>query len=224
MCGRPTKGGRTICFSCSQLRDRQFLEQKQQKGSPAMKKNKKLYYAGIGSRKTPDYILDLMEQLGNRLREDGMILRTGHAPGADQAFERGAGAQAQIFLPWKTFQQDVGFGASLDDGVVRYPTIFNDPSPQAFDIARAVHPAWDYLTLGAQRLHARNVHQIVGPDTALPTPVEFVLCWTEDGEKIGGTATALQLAEDRDIPIYNLANEDDYDMAFEWAWEDSDMI
>jgi hypothetical protein len=81
-----------------------------------------------------------------------------------------------------------------------------------------VHPAWDILSQGAQKLHARNVHQILGPDLSRPTPVEFVLCWTPDAQVVGGTATAIRLAQDRNIPVYNLADEDDYDMAFEWAW------
>jgi hypothetical protein len=200
------------------LKDRQFQEKKQKAGVPSMKQQA-LYYAGIGARKTPHDILLLMEQLGNKLREDGMILRTGHAPGADQAFERGAGGTAQIFLPWGTFEQDVHFSASRDeDGTVFFPKIFNEPNIGAWAFAAKVHPAWEHLSDGVKKLHARNVHQILGPDLARPTPVEFVICWTPDGEMVGGTATALQLADERDIPIHNLADEDTYDMAFEWAW------
>jgi hypothetical protein len=181
---------------------------------------KKMYYAGIGSRKTPDDVLILMEQLGNKLREDGMILRSGHAPGADQAFERGAGGVAQIFLPWSTFEQDVAFSASRDpeSSMVVYPTIHNEPDSEAFSYAASVHSTWNMLKHGAKKLHARNIHQILGPDLARPTPVEFVLCWTPDAQWVGGTATALTLASRRGIPIYNLADEDDYDLAFEWAW------
>lgn len=205
------------CIPCTLRRDEEFLQKKQKEGQPSMKK---LYYAGIGSRKTPDDILILMEQLGNKLREDCMILRSGHASGADQAFERGAGGAAQIFLPWATFEQDIPFNASRDpeSGLVVHPTIYNDPQKGSWTRAAEIHPAWGNLSHGAQNLHARNVHQILGPDLARPTPVEFVICWTPDGQWTGGTATALVLAHRRDIPIYNLADEDDYDMAFEWAW------
>lgn len=184
--------------------------------------NKKLYYAGVGSRKTPPYVLILMEQLANKLREDGMILRTGHAPGADQAFERGAGGAAQIFLPWATFEQDADFSASRDpdtSNVVK-PQIFNEPTNEARNIAMLVHPMWPGLTPGSQKLHSRNAHQILGPQPqALPTPVEFVICWTPEAQLVGGTATAITIAQNRDIPVWNLADEDTYDMAFEWAWE-----
>jgi len=199
-------------------RDREFMQKKDRQGQPSMKK---LYYAGIGSRSTPDYILELMEQLANMLRLDGMILRSGHAPGADQAFERGAGSQAQIFLPWRTFEQDAAFSASRnpETGEVSHPMIFNEPSDDAFDLARDLHPAWLSLTMGARLLHARNTHQILGPEpAALPTPVEFVLCWTPNAQPIGGTGQALRIAMEKDIPIWNLADESTYDMAFEWAW------
>lgn len=204
-------------FAEQRARDKAFLQKKQKEGVPSMRK---MYYAGIGSRKTPDDILVLMEQLGNKLREDCMILRSGHAPGADQAFERGAGGAAQIFLPWATFEQDVPFSASRDPetSVVVHPTIFNSPQSVAFDVAAQVHPAWANLSHGAQNLHARNVHQILGPDLSRAMPVEFVICWTPEGIVQGGTATAIRLAEKHRIKVYNLADEDHYDMAFEWAW------
>jgi hypothetical protein len=204
-------------------KDREFLERKQKERSD-MADSKILYYAGVGSRETPKDILVLMEQLANRLREDAFVLRTGHAPGADQAFERGAGAAAQIFLPWATFEQDVAFNASRDPEkpeVVNYPKIFDGPTAEAADIVYRIHPMWDSLKPGARKLHARNAHQILGPlPQSRPTPVEFVICWTPDAAIVGGTATAIKIAKERDIPVWNLADEDTYDMAFEWAWGD----
>lgn len=51
----------------------------------------------------------------------------------------------------------------------------------------------------------RNVLQILGGD--FETPVERVVCWTLGGRVVGGTATALRLAMQYDIPIVNLATE-----------------
>jgi hypothetical protein len=200
-------------------RDKEFRKKKQAERA-AMKEEMKVYYAGIGSRETPDYILVLMEQLAVRLREDRMILRTGHAPGADQAFERGAGSAAQIFLPWRSFEQDTGFIASRDEnGDVWEPTIFDDPSSEAVEVSAEYHPNWFNLSFGARQLHARNAHQILGPKPlSFPTPVEFVICWTSDGTPRGGTGQAIRIAESLDIPVYNLFDESTYDMAFEWAW------
>lgn len=36
---------------------------------------------------------------------------------------------------------------------------------------------------------------------------KFVLCWTPAGAVIGGTATALQLADMLDIPVVNMFHE-----------------
>jgi len=199
-------------------RDEEFRQKKLKERADKMAS--KSYYAVIGSRKTPDDVLVLMEQLGNRLRLDGMILRSGHAPGADQAFESGAGAQAQIFLPWRTFEQDAAFTSSHDheDGTITEPDIFDEPTAEAYSAAANLHPAWGQLSGGARALHARNVHQIIGPDLARPTPVDFVICWTPKAATVGGTATAMLLARERKILIHNLADEETYDMAFEWAW------
>ena len=42
-------------------------------------------YTGIGSRETPEEVLKDMKKLGYILAENGWSLRSGHAPGADQA-------------------------------------------------------------------------------------------------------------------------------------------
>ena len=68
------------------------------------------------------------------------------------------------------------------------------------------HPNWYRLSVGARRLMARNCHQILGED--LKTPVNFVICWTKDGGKTGGTGQAMRIADDLNIPIYNLFFED----------------
>jgi hypothetical protein len=198
---------------------RRKKEQQRQKGSdmPDI-----LYYAGVGSRVTPDYILELMTQLAERLREDRMVLRSGHAIGADQAFEKGATNCAEIYLPWPTFEQDNAFYAARDEnGKVWEPTIFDEPTQQGRNVAAGFHPNWDRLTAGAKQLHARNSHQILGlRPQSHPVPVQFVICWTADGEASGGTGQAIRIAEAHNIPVYNLAREEDYDMAFEWAWGD----
>ena len=66
-----------------------------------------LLYAGIGSRETPPDILLKMVKIGCHLAKMGWTLRSGGAPGADSAFEKGCdlgGGDKQIFLPWKGFQ------------------------------------------------------------------------------------------------------------------------
>lgn len=156
------------------------------------------YYAGIGARRTPPEILELMEQLGYWLAEDDCVLRSGHAPGADQAFERGCGqafGAAEIYLPWDSFERNVAIASSAE--VVRFP------SKGAFHLAEKFHPSWSQLSGGGRSLMARNCHQILGHD--LQTPARFVLAWTPGAAMTGGTGQALRLAMAHDIRVFNLA-------------------
>lgn len=143
------------------------------------------YYAGIGSRSTPPFILRTMTRVAERLRARGFILRSGGANGADSAFEAGAGDAKEIYLPWPRFN---GNNSPL-----------SKPSPEAFEMAAQVHPAWDRCSRGARALHARNCHQVLGADLA--TPVEFVLCWTPSGSESGGTGQAIRIAHKHDIRV-----------------------
>jgi predicted Rossmann fold nucleotide-binding protein DprA/Smf involved in DNA uptake len=61
------------------------------------------YYAGVGSRQTPENILHLMTRIAMRMAELGWVLRSGGAKGADYAFEKGAGDKKEIYLPWRGF-------------------------------------------------------------------------------------------------------------------------
>jgi hypothetical protein len=66
-----------------------------------------IYFAGIGSRETPIDVLDIMQKLSIVFAKKGWILRSGHAPGADQAFEKGCdkvNGPKEIYIPWKGFE------------------------------------------------------------------------------------------------------------------------
>jgi hypothetical protein len=151
-------------------------------------------YAGIGSRSTPLDVIELMELVAEALAWQGWTLRSGHAPGADQAFESGAGGSAEIYLPWPTFEHSRGIEAR---------TIIDRPSPDAYEVAAEHHPQWQYLKRGAKALHARNSHQVLGAD--LRTPVKFILCWTKLAKGEGGTGQAIRIAKANDIPVYDMA-------------------
>ena len=79
--------------------------------------------------------------------------------------------------------------------------------PSAEQIASSVHPAWDRCNEYARKLHTRNVAQVLGAD--LKHPVDFLVCWTKNGKKIGGTSTAISVAEMNNILVFNLYFESD---------------
>ena len=140
------------------------------------------YYAGIGSRQTPDDILNLMFVISSVLCSMGVCLRSGAALGADKAFELGVSNNAL---------KDI-YGPS-------------DATSESFDLSSRYHGGWDRLDSGVKRLHARNAQILLGRD--LTVPVGFVICWTPGGVAVGGTGQALRIAVDYQIPVYNLAND-----------------
>lgn len=152
-----------------------------------------MIYTGIGSRETPPAILDEMTRIATHFDSLGYTLRSGGAKGADSAFALGASKQ-EIFLPWNGFN---GLWESEANILVADTAILNE----AKQIAKGVHPNWNKLSIGAQKLHTRNVFQILGATLDLPS--DFVLYWcpmSAHGTPLGGTATAVKLAKNLNIP------------------------
>jgi hypothetical protein len=141
------------------------------------------YYAGIGSRETPDNILGAMTTFASLLHTRGYWLRSGAAKGADTAFQYGASDNAEIFTA-------------------------SDATPDGIALAGEHHPAWHKCNTYVRKLHGRNSMIILGQH--LDSPVEFVICWTPHGEVTGGTGLGMRLAMAHEIPIYNLAKAKDF--------------
>ena len=139
-----------------------------------------MHYAGIGSRQTPQDILQRMYGIAKLLETKGFILRSGGAVGADTAFEKGVKGRGN-----KTIYKA------------------RDATPEA--IASKYHPAWNRCNNYVKQLMGRNMMIVLGKD--LKTPVSFIVCWTIDGRPIGGTGQALRLANDFKITIYNLGHK-----------------
>ena len=143
------------------------------------------YYAGVGARKTPPDVLADMEKLATLLEDKGFCLRSGGAVGADTAFESGVNENKEIYLAIHA-------------------------TPEAMEIAKKYHPAWFACSYYVRKLLGRNTFQVLGAD--LKTPSQFLVCWTPDGctshatrtRETGGTGTAISIADDLGIPIYNL--------------------
>ena len=161
-----------------------------------------IYYAGIGSRETPQKVLDGFQSIGTILAKRGYCLRSGRADGADKSFEIGcdkANGRKEIYLPWKGFN---GSNSNLFVGNLQ-------KEAEAISIASKYHPAWDKCKDGAKKLMQRNTYQVLGQD--LETPSDFVICYTDRGLEKGGTAQAIRIAKDNDIPIFNVGNYCNYE-------------
>lgn len=168
------------------------------------------YYTGVGSRESPAVILDLMQEVAFKLANNGYVLRSGGADGADLAFQRGweqgqgdSWSPAEIFIPWDGFN---GFSHGQDGVVYTLNRMSN--SQQAERIAAEIHPVWDRLSRGAKALHTRNVYQVLGKN--LDKPSQFLICYakpTKTGVS-GGTNTAVQVAIRNNVPVFNMYHEE----------------
>ena len=150
-------------------------------------------FAGIGSRETPESVCKTMSDIAKRLCQDGWLVRSGGAGGADQAFERGADdvqGKKEIFLPWANFENN--------------KSKFTGPTKQAMALGRRFHPKFDDLKQGAQKMHARNCHQMLGEK--LDDLTDIVICYTDGGKVKGGTGQALRIAEEFKVPVVNLGH------------------
>lgn len=168
-------------------------------------------YCGIGARVTPlDIQLD-MQLLSKVAAKLGWILRSGGANGADTAFEQGCDTlhgKKEIYLPWS------GFNGNTSSLV--------SPSDRAVRTANTIHPAFISLKPAAKLLVARNMHQVMGED--MNTPTDCVICWTQNGQlnkqqytrQSGGTGSAIALASDWGIPVFNLFHSTHFDKALEF--------
>jgi len=146
------------------------------------------FFTGVGSRKTPPAILEIMSSIAKKLSGRGYTLRSGGADGADSAFQRGAGSSSIIFRPEQS-------------------------NAMAEQLAMEFHPVWERLSPYVRKLHGRNAFQVLGLD--LKTPSKCLVCWTPDGcnshatrsIRTGGTGTAISIADSFGVPVYNLANQ-----------------
>lgn len=158
-------------------------------------------YTGVGSRKTPYDIQELFIPIGRYLAEQGFILRSGGAEGADSAFEYGCdsvGGKKEIYLPWERFNNN--------------PSKLFTPEPKARSIAKRFHPDWKKCRKAVKLLHARNVHELLG--VGCGTPSKFMICWTNGS---GGTQQLIRIATGYGIPFCNVCCCDDKNEVWEFV-------
>lgn len=175
----------------------------------------KKFYAGIGSRETPEKLRPIIKQITHFLYQEGYTLRSGGAPGADEMFETSLrsltpypmhteqfrewrGQHMEIYVPWWLFQSSTSPLCHV--------------SEEAIEFSLKYHPTGNRLSDAVKKLMGRNAYQVLGKD--LKTKSDFIVCWTSNGADeepalyhCGGTGQALRIGEAHGVPIFNLAKE-----------------
>lgn len=162
------------------------------------------FYAGIGSRDTPEHIQDKMRTIAEILERKKYTLRSGGAIGADLAFESGVNRNKEIFYT-ESYRINDGYFIEYEDADLKF----------ADKILKEYHPSYKnggsgVKSKGKRQLLSRNTFQIFGVGDTVNS--EFVICYTPDGTEsvtswdTGGTGQAIRIAYDYEIPIYNLKN------------------
>ena len=163
--------------------------------NPATPSPGRLSYAGIGARRTPPGVLTDMTRIARWLHRTGWHLNSGGATGADRAFAHGASPDTRtLFLPWPGYNGHASADCRILSPAERKP---------AQEFAALLHPAWARCSRGVRALHARNAAIVLG--AGLDRHVDAVVCWTPDGEIVGGTGIAVLMAGLAGVPVLNLA-------------------
>ena len=197
---------------------------------PARSTTPTMTYAGIGSRETPQEVLDLMTQAAKYLDGLGYTLNTGKTyptslndyfiktvhKGNKQAAEKAFKAkQAETERLTKLYGNRVGMDEEGADRAFSAGTskknLFS-PRDKVGDremkVGEEIHPNWSALSSGAAKLMARNTNQVFG--AKLDTPVDFVLFYAQEVagsiRPKGGTGQAVEMARRKGIPTINMAD------------------
>lgn len=166
----------------------------------------------IGSRKAPVRFLNLANDIGFILANQGIEMFSGGADGMDSAFEKGYNranrkSLCNIILPKERFN---GRSSFAEDNTYVLDSYSEDILRECDSLVYKLHPHYEDLGDFAMRAHMRNCIQILGHD--LESPVDEVICWAPPngiGVK-GGTNTAFRLAMSRGIPCWNLAVREEF--------------
>lgn len=154
-----------------------------------------IYYAGIGSRKISVEEELYISDLGKKFSKMGFFLYSGHADGADMAFEKASDPELSvIWLPWKDFNGKINSntGIVVGDREEAKESLKYHPNPKS-------------LSKGGRALMGRNRFQVLG-DPPLYPMVDFIVCCADEfnGKLLGGTSQAIRIANKYNIPYFNI--------------------
>jgi hypothetical protein len=170
-------------------------EEKVKKGRPGM-----TFIACIGSRETPDDILQTIEHLGEMIAAAGLTVVSGNAIGADQAFAKGANqvdpTKVKLFLPWPKYQEE----AFVDGNSIE--VVY---SSSLEELAAKHHPGWNYLNQPVRKLMTRNAAIIKAAHDSTGLVIGYLDLYHKGG---GGTGHGWRIATEFGMELINLADKD----------------
>lgn len=149
------------------------------------------FYTGVGSRETPHDVLQLMTYTAKKIDELGYTLRSGGARGADYAFESASNNHAIYSVSKKHIP------------ISGKPNIIPNLEPYRELVSECCLHYKKIKNQYVKDLHTRNICQVIGHDPLEIIKSDFLICYTFNGEYIGGTTTAIRCAERFDIPVFN---------------------
>lgn len=169
--------------------------------------------AVIGSREAPEFELKLIRQFVKILVECGYAIYSGGCPkGVDLAAYKGAyasktsdKARNRIYIPW---EGSAKLKHNPEMGI--YDATRFDNYDIARTLAQLARGSFEGLNEWGEKLHSRNPYQVLGD--SLCDNVDFVLTWAKPSGKggfvKGGTGTAVRIAIEHGIKVYNLYHQD----------------
>jgi predicted Rossmann-fold nucleotide-binding protein len=148
----------------------------------------------IGTREPSREKFELLRDIAAYLARKGHTIATGGAYGCDQAAMEGASSVnpqlLQVFLPWVSYNKEI---------VPANCIVFTNQSKEAIESVKIYHPAYDRLTQGALKLHARNYDIING--------CKYVIALPSHKPGGGGTGQGIRIATDMRIKLYNMLDD-----------------
>jgi hypothetical protein len=162
------------------------------------------YFTGDSS--LPEEIESKLKEIANTLAHKGYIFRSG-ADGKNElnnSILKLEGINYEHFNPWKKFNLDVK------------NVKLQSPTEKAYGIAHNSHRAFYKVPSSVRAILSKEVHLMLGENC--DEPIKMLIVYTKCGSEglkfkmdyklTGGVAFLLKIAEDSNIPVFNLKNDD----------------
>ena len=179
---------------------------------PSMLSRGSRQYLAISNEGVPDSVLERVRVISKKLKEMGYTHRDLASPSRDKmngVATLGAEDKVAIYTAW------AGYGK--DDINDRSKIVVHAPSEKAYRIATKYNTSFNKLKPAIRAFIARDMAALLGEDSN--TPIDFLLCWTENGEEkkkelttnTGKLRNMIYLCNEFNIPVFNLGKSDAID-------------